>query len=134
MPARAKRLSGIPGFGIDRVAAAAGTDPEVLRLENLDTDLPPPPGVVSATRAGAIPVDTQPRGLGGASKATLRRLGPSLGRTATLTNGGRNRIRDRIRSLQLERGCILVLWHGIAQNSGSRRDTNGILVAPVSVA
>ncbi|HEX2049462.1 MAG TPA: pyridoxal phosphate-dependent aminotransferase [Actinomycetota bacterium] len=41
----------MPGFGIDKVAAAAGDDPEVLRMENLDTDIPPPPGVVEATRA-----------------------------------------------------------------------------------
>lgn len=40
----------IPGFGIDKVAAAAGEDPEVLRMENLDTDLPPPPGVIEATQ------------------------------------------------------------------------------------
>ena len=46
-----RRLEGIPGFGIDRVAAAAGTDPEVLRLENLDTDVPPHPHVVDVTRA-----------------------------------------------------------------------------------
>jgi hypothetical protein len=32
-------LSDIPGFNIDRVAAAAGDDPDVLRLENLDTDI-----------------------------------------------------------------------------------------------
>lgn len=44
------RLSGIPGFSIDRVAAAAGGDPEVLRLENLDTDLRPPAAAVEATR------------------------------------------------------------------------------------
>jgi aspartate/methionine/tyrosine aminotransferase len=44
------RLSTIPGFSIDRVAAAAGSDPDVLRLENLDTDLPPPPAVLAATR------------------------------------------------------------------------------------
>ncbi len=43
-------LDGIPGFSIDRVAEAAGEDPEVLRLENLDTDLPPPPEAVEATR------------------------------------------------------------------------------------
>ena len=49
--ATSKRLAGIPGFGIDRVAAAAGTDPEVLRLENYDTDIPPHPEAVSATRA-----------------------------------------------------------------------------------
>jgi aspartate/methionine/tyrosine aminotransferase len=35
-------LGKIPGFSIDRVAAAASDDPEVLRLENLDTDIPPP--------------------------------------------------------------------------------------------
>ena len=46
-----RRLDGIPGFGIDRVAAAAGTDREVLRLENLDTDVPPHPHVVDVTRA-----------------------------------------------------------------------------------
>jgi aspartate/methionine/tyrosine aminotransferase len=40
----------IPGFGIDKVAAAAGEDPDVLRMENLDTDLPPPPGVIEATQ------------------------------------------------------------------------------------
>jgi aspartate/methionine/tyrosine aminotransferase len=48
-----RRLDGIPGFNIDRVAAAAGGDPEVLRLENLDTDLLPPAGVVAATGAAA---------------------------------------------------------------------------------
>lgn len=47
---RARRLDDVPGFGIDKVAAAAGEDPEILRLENLDTDLTPPPGVIEATR------------------------------------------------------------------------------------
>ena len=47
MPARPHRLDGVPGFGIDRVAAAVGADPEVLRLENLDTDLPVPEGVIA---------------------------------------------------------------------------------------
>jgi N-succinyldiaminopimelate aminotransferase len=46
-----RRLDGIPGFSIDRVAAAAGDDPDVLRLENLDTDVPPPAAAVAATRA-----------------------------------------------------------------------------------
>jgi aspartate/methionine/tyrosine aminotransferase len=46
-----RRLEGIPGFGIDRVAEAAGSDPEVLRLENLDTDVPPHPDAVEVTRA-----------------------------------------------------------------------------------
>jgi aspartate/methionine/tyrosine aminotransferase len=47
----AKRLADIVGFHIDRVAAAAGSDPDVLRLENLDTDVPPPPEAIAATRA-----------------------------------------------------------------------------------
>lgn len=46
-----ERLKGVPGFSIDRVAAAAGTDPDVLRLENLDTDLRPPAAALEATRA-----------------------------------------------------------------------------------
>jgi aspartate/methionine/tyrosine aminotransferase len=45
------RLEYIPGFNIDRVAAAAGDDPDVLRLENLDTDIPPPAEAMEATRA-----------------------------------------------------------------------------------
>ncbi len=48
MPVR--RLAEIPGFAIDLVAAAAGEDPSVLRLENLDTNLPPPEVAVQATR------------------------------------------------------------------------------------
>jgi aspartate/methionine/tyrosine aminotransferase len=38
------RLRHIPGIGVDRVgdAADASGDPRFLRLENLDTDLPPP--------------------------------------------------------------------------------------------
>ena len=46
---RARRLADVPGFGIDKVASAAGDDPDILRMENLDTDLRPPPGVVEAT-------------------------------------------------------------------------------------
>jgi aspartate/methionine/tyrosine aminotransferase len=47
---RADRLRTIAGFGIDAVAAAAeGRD--VLRLENLDTDLPLPPEAAAVTRA-----------------------------------------------------------------------------------
>jgi N-succinyldiaminopimelate aminotransferase len=46
-----KRLNDIAGFSIDKVAAAAGDDPEVLRLENLDTDVPPPAEAIEATRA-----------------------------------------------------------------------------------
>jgi hypothetical protein len=45
------RLQHIPGFNIDRVAAAAGDNPDVLRLENLDTDIPPPEEAMAATRS-----------------------------------------------------------------------------------
>jgi aspartate/methionine/tyrosine aminotransferase len=43
-------MEGIGGFGIDRVAAAV-LDPDVLRLENLDTDLGLPPEAIAVTRA-----------------------------------------------------------------------------------
>ncbi|GAA3311344.1 pyridoxal phosphate-dependent aminotransferase [Nonomuraea dietziae] len=43
------RFAQVLSFDIDRVAAAAGSDPDVLRMENLDTDVPPPPAAVEAT-------------------------------------------------------------------------------------
>ena len=46
-----RRLASIPGFSIDRVAAAAGNDPDILRMENLDTDILPPAEAMEATRA-----------------------------------------------------------------------------------
>lgn len=48
-----QRLRAIPGIGVDKVgdAADARTDPEFLRLENLDTDLRPPEIAIEATRA-----------------------------------------------------------------------------------
>ena len=46
-----RRLAGIPGFDIDAVARAAEGDPDILRLENLDTDLRPPAAALAATRA-----------------------------------------------------------------------------------
>jgi len=47
------RLRDIPGIGVDEVgdAADAAADPEILRLENLDTDLRPPQAAVELTRA-----------------------------------------------------------------------------------
>lgn len=50
------RLRDIPGFSIDQVAAAAGNDPDVLRMENLDIDIAPPPAAIEATLA-AVPTD-----------------------------------------------------------------------------
>src|SRR5438067_2163605 len=53
-PTSARRMQAIRGFGIDAVAAAAEARPSerwpVLRLENLDTDLPLPPEAISVTR------------------------------------------------------------------------------------
>ncbi len=45
------RLKGIPGFSIDQVARDAGNDPDVLRMENLDTDLDPPFSAIIATKS-----------------------------------------------------------------------------------
>lgn len=45
-----KRIANMPGFSIDEVAAAAGDDPSILRMENMDTDVPPPKIAVEATR------------------------------------------------------------------------------------
>jgi aspartate/methionine/tyrosine aminotransferase len=47
------RLRDIPGIGVDVVgdAANAAADPEILRLENLDTDLRPPGVALEVTRA-----------------------------------------------------------------------------------
>src|SRR5215469_1098662 len=46
------RLRDIPGIGVDVIgdAADAAADPDILRLENLDTDLRPPPVAVETTR------------------------------------------------------------------------------------
>ncbi|MEZ4951484.1 MAG: hypothetical protein R2784_19180 [Saprospiraceae bacterium] len=44
------RNKNIRGFSIDKVASRAGNDPDVLRMENLDTDLPPPESAVVATQ------------------------------------------------------------------------------------
>lgn len=47
---RTERFRDVQPFGIDRVAASAGEAPDVLRMENLDTDISPPPSAVAATR------------------------------------------------------------------------------------
>lgn len=51
---RVSRLAKVPGIGVDRMgnAADAAHDPEILRLENLDTDIPPPAIAVEVTRNG----------------------------------------------------------------------------------
>lgn len=57
MRPRPSRLNHVAGFSIDTVAAAAGDDPDILRLENLDTDLLPPAAAIEATRA-AVGLDS----------------------------------------------------------------------------
>src|SRR5688572_31160946 len=49
---RARRLKDVQGFGIDRLANAADARGDVLRLENLDTDLPLPPEAIPETIKG----------------------------------------------------------------------------------
>ena len=67
-----RRMSEIPGFGIDRVARAVGEDPDVLRLENLDTDLVPPESALQATRE-AVGKDEANSWLPFTGKVDLRR-------------------------------------------------------------
>jgi len=45
------RLQHVPGIGVDVMgnAADAAHDPDILRLENMDTDIPPPPSAILAT-------------------------------------------------------------------------------------
>ncbi len=46
------RLSGIRGIGVDRMGSLAdrASDPDILRLENLDTDVAPPNGILTITQ------------------------------------------------------------------------------------
>jgi aspartate/methionine/tyrosine aminotransferase len=81
---RTERFRDIQPFGIDAVAAAAGEAPEVLRMENLDTDVPPPPSAVAATR-GAVGTDDANSwlpftGLSPLREAIARRLQSQTGR------------------------------------------------------
>lgn len=51
---KVSRLQNIPGIGVDRMGTAADArqDPEILRLENLDTDIPPPAIAIEVTKNG----------------------------------------------------------------------------------
>src|SRR5579863_6908829 len=49
---RPARLTDIVGIGVDRMGKVAdATARDLLRLENLDTDVPPDPDVIACTRA-----------------------------------------------------------------------------------
>jgi len=52
-----ERLQGLSGFNINDVADSVGSDPDVLRLENLDTDLRPPQSAIDATLAAVVQDD-----------------------------------------------------------------------------
>jgi N-succinyldiaminopimelate aminotransferase len=55
---KVSRLAQVPGIGVDRMgnAADAARDLAILRLENLDTDIPPPAVAIEATR-NAVGID-----------------------------------------------------------------------------
>jgi hypothetical protein len=63
------RLRDIPGIGVDQIgdAADAARDPSILRLENLDTDVPPP----------QVAVDSTHRAIDDDDVTEDRRVGPS---------------------------------------------------------
>lgn len=53
---RPARLAGMTGIGVDRMGHLADEsgNHDILRLENLDTDLPPHPNVLAATQAAIL--------------------------------------------------------------------------------
>lgn len=79
------RLRNIPGIGVDRMGDAADLlgDPDILRLENLDTDLRPPAAALARTR-DAIDEDSANSylpftGLRSLREAAAARVGHSAG-------------------------------------------------------
>jgi len=81
------RLKTMPGIGVDTMgnAADAAANPDMLRLENLDTDIPPPPEAIAATKA-AIDCDDANSylpflGIDDLRKAVCRRIGRETGLT-----------------------------------------------------
>jgi len=81
------RLKTMPGIGVDTMgnAADAAADPDMLRLENLDTDIPPPPEAIAATKAAIGRDDANSYlpflGIDDLRKAVCRRLGGETGLT-----------------------------------------------------
>ena len=81
---RTARFRDIQPFGIDQVAAAAGDAQDVLRMENLDTDVAPPTAAIEATRE-AVGTDAANSwlpftGLQPLREAVARRLEKQCGR------------------------------------------------------
>ncbi|TLM71600.1 pyridoxal phosphate-dependent aminotransferase [Pseudarthrobacter sp. NamB4] len=82
---RTARFLNIQPFGIEKAAAAAGHDPEVLRMENLDTDVAPPPSAVAVTRQAVGRRDANSwlpfTGLGQLRQVVADQLSAQTGRT-----------------------------------------------------
>jgi aspartate/methionine/tyrosine aminotransferase len=82
---RTERFRHIRPFGIDQVAAAAGDAPDVLRMENLDTDVPLPRSAVTATRDAVGTEEANSwlpfTGLAPLREAVAERLQEQTGRT-----------------------------------------------------
>lgn len=114
------RLSGMAGIGVDRMGSLADSaaNAEILRLENLDTDLGPPDGVFEVTRA-SIGRDSANSYLPFVGSDDLRRAAAELvarlsgvdyewGRTTVISAGGLNGILDVLLAV-LEPGDEVVL-------------------------
>ncbi len=98
------RLAGMAGIGVDRMGSLAdqSEDAGLLRLENLDTDLRPPEGVVEATREAAAEDDANSYlpfpGFDALRAAAAERVSRSSGvayewrRTTLISAGGLNGI------------------------------------------
>jgi aspartate/methionine/tyrosine aminotransferase len=103
---RTERFRDIQPFGIDRVAAAAGDDPDVLRMENLDTDVPPPRAAITVTRDAVGTDDANSwlpfTGLEPLREAVAARLHDQTGRTydplteVVITGGGTSAVFDAL--------------------------------------
>jgi aspartate/methionine/tyrosine aminotransferase len=114
------RLRDIPGIGVDRMGdlADAASDPSILRLENLDTDLRPPAAAVEATRR-AVDEDAANSylpfpGQAGLREAAAAHVGRLAGRAydwrseCVITAGGLNGITNALLAL-LEPGDEVIL-------------------------
>ena len=114
------RLQFVPPIGVDRVgsAADAANDPEILRLENMDTDIRPPQAAIVATQQ-AVERDASNSylpfmGQQGLREAVVRHIGRLSGveydwnSQCIITAGGLNGILNTLLAL-LEPGDEVIL-------------------------
>lgn len=114
------RLKDMPGIGVDKMgnAADAAADPDMLRLENLDTNIPPPTAAIAATRAAIDRDDANSYlpflGIDDLRKAVCRRMGNETGldydwrRQCVISAGGLNGILNSLLAM-LEPGDEVVI-------------------------